>query len=64
MNRVVEKHNSVCGHCGEGKTKAETIQGIVICTTCGAEDPNFVPFIPKSIFFRDNYKKQGRNKKI
>ena len=34
---------SVCQHCG-GKTKVKTRQGIVACATCGAEDPDHVPF--------------------
>ena len=48
MRRIVRIHNSVCEHCDKGKTKVETIQGIVACTTCGAEDPNFVPLISES----------------
>ena len=59
MFRIIEIHNSVCEHCDEGKTKAETTQGIIACTTCGAEDPNFVPLISESNFFRNSYKKQG-----
>ena len=34
---------SKCKHC-DGKAKVETRQGIVACTTCGAEDPDHVPF--------------------
>ena len=62
MSRIVGTHNSVCVHCGEGN-KVETIQRIVACSTCGAEDPDFVPFFPETSFFRDNYERQGKNKK-
>ena len=58
MSRIIKIHNSVCEHCDEGKTKAETTQGVVACTTCGAEDPNFVPFISESDLFRDAYKRR------
>ena len=64
MRRIVRIHNSVCEHCDEGKNKAETTQGIVACTTCGAEDPNFVPLISESDFFRDAYKRRGGTEKI
>ena len=64
MRRIVRIHNSVCEHCDEGKTKAETIQGIVACTTCGAEDPNFVPLISESDSLRDAYKRRGGTEKI
>ena len=59
MSRIAKIHNSVCEHCDEGKTKAETTQGIVACTTCGAEDPNFLPLISESDLFRDAYKRRG-----
>ena len=64
MRRIVRIQNSVCEHCDEVKNKAETIQGIVACTTCGAEDPNFVPLISESDFFRDAYKRRGGTEKI
>ena len=59
MSRIIGIHNSVCEHCDEGKTKAETVQGIVACTTCGAEDPNFVPLISECDFLRNAYKRRG-----
>ena len=64
MFRIIEIHNSVCEHCDEGKTKAETVQGIVACTTCGPEDPNFVPLISESDFLRNAYKRRGGTEKI
>ena len=64
MRRIVRIHNSVCEHCDEGKNKAETTQGIVACTTCRAEDPNFVPLISESDFFRDAYKRRGGTEKV
>ena len=65
MSQITKIHNSVCEHCGEGKTKAETTQGIVACTTCGAEDPGFVsPLISESDFYRDTYKRRGGTEKI
>ena len=32
-----------CKHCG-GKQKVETKNAIVACATCGAEDPDHIPF--------------------
>ena len=65
MSRITKIHNSVCEHCGKGKTKAETTQGIIACTTCGAEDPGFAPPLISEIdFFRDSYKRRGGTEKI
>ena len=43
MARLIKRFESCCVFCGE-KSKAETVQGIRACTTCGAEDPDHVPF--------------------
>ena len=56
MSRLIRKFDSVCEHCDEGKTKAETITGIIACTTCGTEDQDFVPFISECDFLRTVYK--------
>ena len=35
--------DSNCNFC-DGKTVVETKEALLACTTCGAEDPDFVPF--------------------
>ena len=51
MPRLIRKFESSCDFC-DGKTKMETDQGIVACTTCGAEDPDPVPFFAECDFLR------------
>ena len=51
MARIIKRFESTCVFCGE-KSKAETVQGIKACTTCGGEDPDSVPFYSECDFIR------------
>ena len=59
--RPIKIFDSICDYC-DGKTegtKMETNTGIVACTTCGSEDPDFVPFFEgreESEFLSNAYK--------
>ena len=68
MPRLIYKFESTCVFCGE-KSKTETVQGVVACTTCGAEDPDNVPFYAECDFLQnrsaaENAYSNGRREKL
>ena len=58
MARIIKRFESICVFCGE-KSKTETVQGIVACTTCGTEDPDSVPFLSKCDFLRSAHRSRS-----
>ena len=58
MLSLFRRFESSCDFC-DGKTKAETSNGHIACTTCGSEDSDFVPFFVESDFLREANKSRN-----
>ena len=53
--RIIDSNSNFC----DGKTKVETYQGVVACTTCAAEDTDFVPLFEDP----EDFKKVAKREK-